>query len=66
MKYEWRKEEKEIYLPKEKPTLVSIPKSKYFCIKGEGNPNSEDFAKRIEALYTLSYAVRMMPRNGFT
>ena len=66
MKYEWRKEEKEIYLPKEKPTLVSVPKSKYFCIKGEGNPNNEDFAKRIEALYTLSYAVRMMPRNGFT
>ena len=66
MKYEWRKEEKEIYLPKEKPTLINIPKSKYFCIKGRGNPNNEDFSKRIEALYTLSYAVRMMPKNGFT
>ncbi len=66
MKYEWRKEEKEIYLPKEKPTLINIPKSKYFCIKGRGNPNNEDFSKRIEALYTLSYAVRMMLKNGFT
>ncbi len=66
MKYEWRKEEKDIYLPKEKPTLVNVPKSKYFCIDGKGNPNNEDFSKRIEVLYTLSYAVRMMPRNGFT
>lgn len=66
MKYEWRKEEKDMYLPKQKPTLVSVPKSKYFCIKGKGNPNNEDFSKRIEVLYTLSYTVRMMPRNGYT
>lgn len=66
MKYEWRKEEKDIYLPKQKPTLVNVPKSKYFCIKGKGNPNNKDFSKRIEVLYTLSYTVRMMPRNGYT
>jgi len=66
VKYEWKKEEKEIYLSKQEPTLVNVPKSKYFCIKGKGNPNNEDFAKRVEALYTLSYAVRMMPKNGYT
>ena len=66
MKYEWRKEEKDIYLPKQKPTLVNVPKSKYFCIKGKGNPNNKDFSERIEVLYTLSYTVRMMPRNGYT
>ena len=66
MKYEWRKEEKDIYLPKQKPTLVIVPKSKYFCIKGKGNPNNKDFSERIEVLYTLSYTVRMMPRNGYT
>lgn len=66
MKYEWKKEEKEIHLSKQEPTLVNVPKSKYFCIKGKGNPNNEDFAKRVEALYTLSYAVRMMPKNGYT
>ncbi|MCI1580304.1 MAG: GyrI-like domain-containing protein [Clostridium beijerinckii] len=65
MKYEWRKEEKEIYLPKEKPTLVKVPKAKYFCIKGEGNPNDGDFSNRIAVLYSLAYAVRMMPKSGF-
>lgn len=66
MKYEWKKQEKEIYSAKEKPTLINIPKAKYFCIKGKGNPNNKDFADRIGALYSLSYAVRMMPRNGYT
>ena len=66
MKYEWKKQEKEIYMPKDKPSLVNVPKCKYFCIKGKGNPNDEDFSERIGVLYTMSYAVRMMPKNGFT
>ena len=65
MKYEWKKQEKEIYSAKEKPTLINVPKAKYFCIKGKGNPNDEDFANRIGALYSISYAVRMMPKNGY-
>ena len=28
MKYEWRKKEKEYYMPKEKPELVEIPEFK--------------------------------------
>lgn len=66
LKYERKREEKELYLPKEKPILVKVPKAKYFCIKGKGNPNSEDFSNRIGVLYSLAYAVRMMPKNGFT
>lgn len=66
MKYEWRKQEKHIYLPSEEPELVEVPKAKFICIKGEGNPNKEDFKKRVEALYSIAYAIRMMPRNGFT
>lgn len=65
MKHEWRKHEKELYAPKETPQLISVPKQKFFMIKGKGNPNDEDFSKRIEVLYSLSYAVRMMPKSGF-
>lgn len=64
MKYEWRKQEKEIYGVKNEATLVDIKKASYICIDGKGNPNSEDFVKRIEVLYKLSYAVKMMPKNG--
>lgn len=66
MKHSWRKEEKEIYLPKAVPTIVDIPEYNYFVVHGEGNPNDQDFARKVEMLYTLSYAIRMMPKNGFT
>lgn len=64
MKYEWKKQEKYIYAPKEEPTIVDIKEANFICIDGKGNPNNEDFQKRIEVLYTLSYAIRMSPRKG--
>lgn len=64
MKHEWRKHEKELYLPKQKPSVIDIPVMKYFTITGEGNPNSEEFSEKIAALYGFSYAVRMMPKKG--
>lgn len=67
MKYEWKKEEKNLYLPKQKPELITVPKQKFFMVSGKGNPNNnEEFAAKIGALYSLAYAVRMMPKNGFT
>lgn len=66
MKHEYKKHEKELYCPKGKPQILEVPKQKFFCIKGAGNPNSEDFSERIGVLYSLAYAIRMMPRNGFT
>lgn len=67
-KYEIRmeKSEKKLYMPNETPILITVPKSKFFTITGKGNPNKEDFKKRVEVLYSLSYEIRMMPKNGFT
>lgn len=66
MKYEWRKQEKNLYIPKQKPELVTIPEQKFFMIKGQGNPNDAEFAEKIGVLYSLAYAVRMMPKKGYT
>ena len=66
MKHEWRKHEKDLYLPKQTPELVRVPEQKFIMINGKGNPNSEDFSLRIAALYPIVYAIRMMPRQGFT
>ena len=66
MKYEWRKQEKNLYLPKQKPELITVPAQKFFMIKGKGNPNSEEFSEKIGVLYSLAYAIRMMPKQGFT
>ncbi|WP_453991463.1 GyrI-like domain-containing protein [Bacillus nitroreducens] len=66
MKHEWRKHEKNLYIPKGKPELVTVPEQKFLMIKGQGNPNSEDFSDRINVLYSISYAIRMMPKGGYT
>ncbi len=64
MKHEWRKKEKGIYLPKNKPEIIDVPEFKYFTIEGKGNPNTETFSDYIEVLYSLSYAVKMSYKKG--
>jgi len=64
MKYEWKKQAKELYLPKDKPELVTVPNFKFFMINGKGNPNSEEFSEAIGVLYSLSYAIKMLPKKG--
>lgn len=59
MKHEWRKKEKELYLPKTKPEVIDIPEFNFLTISGEGNPNSEFFSEYIGALYAVSYPIKM-------
>ncbi len=59
MKHEWKKHEKALYLPKNKPEVVVVPKLSFYCIDGSGHPASSEFADCVEALYATSYAVRM-------
>jgi hypothetical protein len=66
MKYEWRKKDKELYLPSSKPSKIVVPRLKYFTLEGKGNPNNESFKEYVEALYALSYAIRMLPKKGTT
>ena len=65
MKHEWRKKEKGIYIPKNKPESVTIPSFKFFMIEGKGNPNDDFFGEYIGVLYSLSYAIRMSSKAGF-
>lgn len=64
MKHEWKKNEKQFYLPNNKPELINIPNFKFFTIEGKGNPNDDFFAEYIGVLYSLSYGVKMSPKKG--
>ena len=64
MKHEWRKKEKQYYLPKNKPEIVEVPNFKYITIEGEGNPNDDAFPEYIGVLYSLSYAIKMSYKKG--
>jgi len=65
MKHEWKKVEKKLYLPKSMPEVITVPKQKFFMLRGKGNPNSSSFAEMIGVLYSLAYAIRMMPKQGY-
>ncbi|WP_434796566.1 GyrI-like domain-containing protein [Terrisporobacter vanillatitrophus] len=66
MKYEWRKKEKQYYLPKAKPEIVNIEKFKFIQIRGSGNPNGEEFSEKVGALYSIAYTIKMMPKKSIT
>ena len=62
-KYEWRKKEKAIYLPKNKPEVINIPEFKFIAIEGEGSPAESLFTENIGALYSLAYTIKMIPKK---
>jgi hypothetical protein len=59
MKYEWRKKEKLVYIPKVRPEQINIPQYKFLTIFGKGNPNNPEFSDYIGALYPVCYGIKM-------
>ena len=41
MAFDFKKEYKEFYMPKNKPEIVTVPKANYIAVRGKGNPNEE-------------------------
>jgi len=58
-KIEYKKHFKQLYMPKDMPNIIDVPKMSFICVEGSGDPNGEEFSKNIEILYALSYAVKM-------
>jgi hypothetical protein len=57
---DFKKEFKELYQPKTAPTLVDVPEMTFIMVDGRGDPNtSAEYAAAVEALYGLSYAIKM-------
>ena len=54
-KHEWRKKEKEVYLPSNKVEFIDVPEYKFVTIQGEGNPNSQLFSECIGVLYSIEH-----------
>lgn len=59
MKFEWKKQEKEIYGVNTKPCVIDVPSQKYITISGSGNPNGEIFSDKVAALFSVAYKIKM-------
>ena len=58
-KIDYKKDYKNLYMPKTLPEIVKVPKMPFMMVSGSGDPNGEDFSRAVEALYSVSYAVKM-------
>ncbi|MGE5406409.1 MAG: GyrI-like domain-containing protein [Methanosarcina sp.] len=65
MKQDWKKTDKQYYLPKNKPGIIQVPPFRFFTITGQGDPNDKPFQENIGVLYSLSYCIKMSPKNNF-
>ncbi len=61
MAFDYKKEYKEFYLPKNEPSIIDVPKMNYIAVRGKGNPNEEDgeYKKSIGLLYGIAFTVKM-------
>lgn len=42
MAFDFKKEYKEFYLPKSRPSIVTVPAMNFVAVRGQGDPNVED------------------------
>ncbi len=72
MPFDFKKEYKEFYLPKNKPTVVDVPAANYIAVRGKGNPNEEGgaYQQAVSVVYAVAYTLKMSYKtdhkiNGF-
>ena len=68
MPFDFKKEYKEFYMPKNKPQIVMIPKMNYIAVRGKGNPNEESgaYQQAISVLYAVAYTLKMSYKTDYT
>ncbi len=66
MPFDFKKEYKEFYLPKNKPEIVTVPPANYIAVRGEGDPNEPGgaYQQAIGVLYAVAYTLKMSYKTG--
>lgn len=60
MAFDYKKEYKEFYMPKNKPNIVEVPEMNYIAVRGKGNPNvSGEYQDSIGLLYSIAFTIKM-------
>lgn len=61
MAFDFKKEYREFYMPKNKPQIVTVPPANYIAVRGMGDPNEEGGAYKaaIGVLYAVAYTIKM-------
>lgn len=65
MAFDYKKEYKEFYMPKNKPGIVEIPPMNYIAVRGQGDPNVEggEYKESISLLYGIAFTIKMSKKG---
>ena len=67
MAFDFKKEYKDFYSPKNKPEIVNVPPANYIAVRGVGNPNEEGgaYQQAIGVLYAVAYTLKMSYKTDY-
>ena len=67
MAFDYKKEYKEFYMPKNKQEIVSVPAANYIAVRGTGDPNEEggSYQQAISVLYAVAYTLKMSYKTDY-
>lgn len=67
-KLDYKKTDKDLYVPTAKPALIQVPPINFIMIDGKGDPNPEEseYHAAMGVLYALVFTVKMSRMSGET
>ena len=65
MSFDFKKEYKEFYMPKDRPSLVTVPVMNYIAVRGKGDPNDDygEYKRSIGMLYGVAFTIKMSKKG---
>lgn len=58
-KLDYKKEFKDLYMPKTKPMSIQIPEINFIMVDGKGDPGNQEYQDAVSILYALSFTIKM-------
>lgn len=65
MVIDFKKECRQLYLPKGEPCIVDVPAMRFIAVHGHGDPNRRDgaYQQALAMLYAIAYTVKMSKKG---
>lgn len=67
MAFDFKKEYKAYYTPKNKPEIVTVPPANYIAVRGSGDPNEDGgaYQQALGVLYAVAYTLKMSYKTDY-
>lgn len=67
MPFDFKKEYKKFYMPKNKPQIVTVPKTNFIAVRGKGDPNEKNgaYQQALGVLYSVAYTLKMSYKTDY-